>query len=413
MDIFPLTRRHIPPRLSSQYVKMPTIKTKQKYGALAVATGLLAINFWAWSLISPLANSYKAEFNLSATAVSALVAAPVLVGSLGRIPLGLLADRYGGQKMFALVCVLSGAAAGSLTLAGSYHALLAAAFGLGVAGASFAAGVPFINSWFPKRRRGLALGVYAVGNAGTAISGLTSTRLAHALGRSSLFYLIAIVLFAAGLAFWRFGKDGPSRRRSRSSNLRRLSAAVRWELTWKLAVLYALTFGAFVSLGLYLPVLLHQSYALSPTDAAARAAGFVLLATAMRPLGGWLSDRLSGLIVLRSVCLGIFLLGALAAYRPTLAPFGTISYLGLAAVLGIGNGAIFAVIGHRCPAGIAGTVTGLVGAAGGLGGYFPPLIMGISYQAFNSYTLALGLFAMAGLILFLSLRRLFGFSARY
>jgi NNP family nitrate/nitrite transporter-like MFS transporter len=177
--------------------------------------------------------------------------------------------------------------------------------------------------------------------------------------------------------------------------------------------LYALTFGAFVSLGLYLPVLLHQSYALNPTDAAARAAGFVLLATAMRPLGGWLSDRLSGLVVLRAVCLGIFLLAVLAAYRPTLAPLGTVSYLGLAAVLGIGNGAIFAVIGHRCPASFAGTVTGLVGAGGGLGGFFPPLIMGFSYQVFNSYTLALGLFALAGLALFLSLRRLFGFNAKY
>jgi NNP family nitrate/nitrite transporter-like MFS transporter len=392
---------------------MLKLRTRQKYAALAQVTGLLAVNFWAWSLISPLANSYKAEFNLSATSVSALVAAPILVGSLGRIPLGLLADRFGGQKLFALVCLLSSAAVGSLALAGSYHALLAAAFGLGVAGASFAAGVPFINSWFPKNQRGLALGIFAVGNAGTALSGLVTTRLADTLGKHNLFYLIALMLLITGLTFWRFGSDGPGRRSTRSSSLKRLSAAISWELTWKLSLLYALTFGAFVSLGLYLPVLLHQSYALDPTDAAARAAGFVLLATAMRPLGGWLSDRLSGLVVLRAVCLGIFLMAILAAYRPTLAPFGTVSYLGLAAVLGIGNGAIFAVIGHRCPANFAGTVTGLVGAAGGLGGYLPPFIMGFSYQVFNSYTLALGLFALAGLALFLSLRRLFGFSSRY
>lgn len=389
------------------------IYASQKYAALAAATGLLTINFWAWSLVSPLATAYKHELGLSPMDVSLLVAAPVLVGSLGRIPLGLLVDRFGGRKMISLVCVLAGVAVIGLAAASSYNALLMAGIGLGVAGASFAAGVPFVNSWFPKQQRGLALGIYAIGNAGTALSGLVTPRLATGMGRADLFRAIAVLLVAAGIAMWCYGHDSPAWRPARTGSLKRLQAALRWGLTWKLGLLYGLTFGAFVALGLYLPVLLNQTYGLSPADAAARAAGFVLLATLVRPVGGWLSDRLSGLVVVRAVCLVMFVLGALAALRPGLAPLGTLAYLGLATTLGIGNGAIFAVIGHRCPAAIAGTVAGLVGAAGGLGGYFPPLVMGLSYQLFGSYTAALGMFALASLGLFLGLYRLFGFSMKY
>ncbi len=385
----------------------------EKYVSLVTATGLLAVNFWAWSLISPLATSYKHAFELSPMAVSMLVAAPVLVGSLGRIPIGLLADHYGGRRLFAVVCMLAAAVVSSLIFVDSYNTLLAAAVGLGVAGASFAAGIPFITAWFPKRQRGFALGVYALGNAGTAVSGLMTPWMAETLGRQNMFLIIVVMLLISGAVTWVFGHESPSWRRAKGSGIKRLWAALEWELTWKLSLLYGLTFGAFVALGLYLPVLLNQSYGLTPADAAVRAAGFVVLATVVRPIGGWLSDRLSGLVVVRAVCLAMFILAAFAAMPLELVPFGTVAYLGLAAVLGIGNGAVFAIIGHRCPPTIIGAVTGIVGAAGGLGGYFPPLVMGISYQLFGSYAAALGLLALVSVGLFFSLRRLFGFTAKY
>ncbi len=394
-------------------MKTATTNHSRKFIALAAATSLLTLNFWAWSLISPLAVSYAKEFSLSPFMLSVLVAAPVMVGSLGRVPLGVLSDRYGGRRVLAVVCVAAAAAVAGLTVADSPPRLLTAAVALGVAGAAFAAGVPFVNAWFPKNQRGLALGMYAIGNAGTAVSGLLTPRLAGVLGRTQMFWLVAALLLAAGIAMGMFGRESPSWRRAKGSSFKRLWAALKWELTWKLSLLYALTFGAFVALGLYLPVLLNQSYGLSTADAAARAAGFVLLATLVRPLGGWLSDRLSGLVVIRTVCLIMAVLAVLAACKPELAPLGTVAYLGLAAALGIGNGAVFAIIGHRCPAAIVGTVTGLVGAAGGLGGYFPPLIMGLSYQLFGSYAAALGLFALASLGLFAGLRHLFGLSAKY
>jgi NNP family nitrate/nitrite transporter-like MFS transporter len=384
-----------------------------KYTALITATGLLTLNFWAWSLISPIGTAYATAFSLSPFMLSALVATPVIVGSLGRVPLGLLADRFGGGRILGLVCVASASVVLALTQVSNVPQLYLTAFALGIAGASFAAGVPLVNSWFKKRERGLALGLYALGNAGTAVSGLLTPRLATTIGRNQAFLVIAALLLIAGVLVLLFGREGPGWKRARGDSRQRLQQAFAWRLTWRLSLLYALSFGAFVALGLYLPVLLHQSYGLGMTDAAARAAGFVLLATLARPIGGWLSDRLSGLAVLRTVFLTIFGLAVLAAARPGLAPLGTIAYLGLAIVLGVGNGALFAVIGHRCEAKIVGTVTGIVGAAGGLGGFFPPLIMGLSYQLFRGYTAALLLLAVVSLIIFISLRRLFGYGTRY
>jgi NNP family nitrate/nitrite transporter-like MFS transporter len=384
-----------------------------KYAALFTATGLLAINFWAWSLLSPLATAYAGQWGLSSVALSLLVAAPVLVGSLARIPFGLLTDRYGGRTMFTIVCCTASVVVASLSLAGNYNTLLVAAFGLGVAGASFAVGVPFVNAWFPKHERGLALGIYAMGNAGTAVSGLVTTHLVAATSRTSVFCYIAILLLITGVAMAVWGQDSPHWQPTNVPATTRLKQAAAWKLTWKLSMLYAITFGAFVALGLYLPVLLNQSYGLSPADAASRAAGFVLLATLVRPLGGWLSDRMNGIIVLRIVFLAIFILATFSALKPSLAPMGTVIYLGLAATLGIGNGAIFAIIGHRCDTKLVGGVTGLVGAAGGLGGFFPPLLMGFSYQMFHSYSAALLLLAAVSLLVFIYSRPLLGTNDTY
>jgi NNP family nitrate/nitrite transporter-like MFS transporter len=233
------------------------------------------------------------------------------------------------------------------------------------------------------------------------------------VGRPHTFWLVAAVLAAAGAAMLLYGRDSPAWKPAKGSSWRRLKDALAWKMTWRLSLLYSITFGAFVALGLYLPVLLNQSYGLHPTDAAARAAGFVLLATLVRPIGGWLSDRMSGLAVIRSVFVVLCLLAVFAAVKPSLAPLGTVVYLGMAVTLGVGNGAIFAVIGHRCDPRKVGTVTGIVGAAGGIGGYFPPLLMGTSYQLFHSYTAALAALGIVSLLIALSLHRLFGYGSSY
>lgn len=378
---------------------MATRASDGRYWALAAATGLLLLNFWAWSLLSPLAPAYATELDLSPFAISALLATPVIVGSLGRLPLGVLTDKYGGRRIFAIICFLASLPSAYLAFAGSYAELAMAAFFLGIAGASFAVGVPFVNAWFPREKRGFALGLFAMGNAGTAISGLLTPRLSEHFSRPTTFLFVAVCLLLAGSFMWAKGRDAPSWKPTRKPMSASLREAAAWPQARKLAIIYAVTFGAFVALGLYLPILLKVVYHLEIADAGAKAAGFVVLATLARPVGGWLSDKVGGAAILRGVLIAAAGLAAIAALNPSLMPFGTIVYLSLAVALGLGNGAVFAVIGHLCDPKQVGSVTGIVGAAGGLGGFFPPLLMGASYQLFHSYTLALLLFTATCLIL--------------
>jgi NNP family nitrate/nitrite transporter-like MFS transporter len=180
----------------------------------------------------------------------------------------------------------------------------------------------------------------------------------------------------------------------------RFLAAARLPIARDLAVLYAITFGGFVAFGVYLPTFLKTVYGLGTTDAASRAAGFVVLATLARPVGGWLSDRVSGIKVLQWA-LGVVAAGAVVtAFQPHIV-LATVAFLVMAAALGLGNGAVFAFVGTGVPAASVGSVTGLVGAAGGLGGFLPPIVMGLVYQATGDYAIGLMLLsdvALAGLV---------------
>jgi NNP family nitrate/nitrite transporter-like MFS transporter len=368
--------------------------------ALTLATLGFAVNFWAWSLLSPLAPRYQELLRLSPLAVSVMVAVPVIVGSLRRIPLGALTDRYGGRIVFALLSFVAIAPVAFLAFTTAYPALLAGGLLLGLAGASFAVGVPFVNAWFPPERRGFALGIYGMGNVGTAISGFVTPRVASSAGRPWAFAIVAVGLGAFGVAFLLVGRDAPGRPRATEPFTARFAAALRLPVARDLAILYAITFGGFVAFGVYLPTFLKTAYKLSTTDAASRAAGFVLLATLARPVGGWLADRVSGVPVLLWA-LGVVAAGAIVtAFQPDIVP-ATVAFLAMAAALGLGNGAVFALVGRHVPAGQVGSVTGVVGAAGGLGGFLPPIVMGLVFQATGDYAIGLMLLsdvALAGLV---------------
>ena len=168
-------------------------------------------------------------------------------------------------------------------------------------------------------------------------------------------------------------------------------------MTWDLAAVYAVTFGAFVAFGVYLPVLLKVAYDLPATDAASRAAGFILLATLARPAGGWLSDKIGGKPVVRISLATIAVLAAYLALQPDLRVQTTAVYLALAAALGAANGAVFALVGKLVKAGSVGSVTGIIGAVGGLGGFLPPLVLGITYERTHSYAAALFMLAASAM----------------
>ena len=362
---------------------------------LALATIGFAVNFWAWALLSPLGPRFKELLDLSGSQQALLVAVPVIVGSVGRIPVGALTDRFGGRVMFPLVSVATIAPVLFLGLFGqhSYTALLVGGFFLGIAGTSFAIGVPFVNAWYPPHRRGFAIGVFGAGMGGTAISALTTVKLVKGVGEQAPFLITAVALAAYAVVAWLFLRDAPGRTVPSTPVLTRMAAAARLPIAWQAAVLYAVAFGGYVAFSVYLPAYLKTAYGLEQADAANRMAGFVVLAVLMRPVGGWLSDRVGPVPVLTAV-FGVVAVGAsVQALTPGLAPVGTLAFLTMAAALGAGSGATFALVARNAPPSQVGSVTGLVGAAGGLGGFVPPLVMGAVYGRTGSYGLGLALLA--------------------
>ena len=362
---------------------------------LALATVGFAVNFWAWALLSPLGPKFKDTLHLSPFTQALVVAVPVIVGSVGRIPVGALTDRLGGRVMFPLVSLATIVPVLYLGLSGhaSVAGLLAGGFFLGIGGTAFAVGVPFVNAWFPPQRRGLAIGVFGMGMGGTAISALTTVKLVTGHGTAAPFIITACALAAFALIAALVLRDAPGRRVPSGTMAGRLAATARLRVTWQAAALYAVAFGGYVAFSVYLPAYLKTAYGLAQADAANRMAGFVLLAVAMRPIGGWLADR-SGPVRVLTAGLAVVIAGAaVQAFTPSLAPLGTIAFLAMAAALGACSGAVFALVAMLAPAEAVGSVTGVVGAAGGLGGFVPPLVMGLVYGQFHNY--AVGLAALA------------------
>ncbi len=358
---------------------------------LVLATVGFAVNFWAWALLSPLGPMLKDTVHLTGFSQALVVAVPVVVGSLGRIPVGALTDRFGGRVMFPLVSFITIAPVLFLGYLGhsSLAALLIGGFFLGIAGTAFAVGVPFVNAWFPPNRRGLAVGVFGAGMGGTAISALTTVKLVDGIGFGTPFLLTAVALAGYGVIAALVLRDAPAAVGTTDSFLRRMILTARLSVTWRASLLYAVGFGGYVAFSVYLPTYLKNAYTLGQADASNKMAGFVLVAVLMRPIGGWLSDRLHPGRVL-AIAFGLVTVGAFVqSATPGLFPIGTIAFLSMAALLGAASGAVFALVAQQAPADRVGSVTGLVGAAGGLGGFIPPLIMGTIYDSLGRYTLGL------------------------
>ena len=376
---------------------------------LTLATIGFAVNFWAWALLSPLGPLFRENGTLgtlSESDVALLVAVPVIVGSLGRIVVGALTDRYGGRVMFPLVSAATIVPILFIAFAAqtSYSLLLVGGFFLGIAGTAFAVGVPFVNAWFPPERRGLAVGVFGAGMGGTAISALTTVKLYTNAGDKAPFLITAVILAVYAVVAWLLLRDAPGRTVPTTSLAARLSANLRLPITWQACILYAVAFGGYVAFSVYLPSYLKVAYGLTPADAANRMAGFVVVAVLMRPVGGWLSDRFGAIAVL-AVGYGVVVVGAaVASTTPLLEHVGTVAFLAMAAALGSGSGATFALVARVTEPARVGGVTGLVGAAGGLGGFVPPLVMGYIYGRTESYAIGLVLLAVtAALTLLLTL----------
>jgi nitrate/nitrite transporter NarK len=340
---------------------------------LAVATISFALSFAAWGLVGGLASVFSGLYELTASQTALLVAVPVLLGSLARLPMGILTDRFGGRGVFTALLVLSSLAAFLVPLTTSFGSLIAAAFLLGMAGSSFAVGAAFVSRWTPPARQGTALGIYGLGTLGQSAAVFGGPVIAARWGWQAVFYATSALLLAWAAAYLALARNPPGVARP-SSAAAMIAVLRRSPIAWLLGAFYFLTFGGFVAFSIYLPTLLKAQFGLEPADAGFRAAGFVVLATLMRPVGGWLADRIGGAQVLSWVFGGVALFALLLTW-PSMVPF-TVGALGCAMLLGLGNGAVFKLVPEHFPK-ETGTVTGLVGALGGLGGFFPPLLLGV------------------------------------
>ena len=379
----------------SHTVSAPT--GAQRTTALVMATLGFAVNFWAWSLLSPLGPIFVAEG--IATDASLLVAIPVLVGSLGRIVVGALTDRFGGRLMMPTVSLITIIPVLFIGFVGQYNylTLLVGGFFLGVGGTSFAIGVPYVNSWFPKERRGTATGIYGIGMGGTAIAAFTTVPLFEQ-GDLVPFIVTAAALLLYALAALLWMKNHPAWRPSEQNIGRQMAAVMKLPFTWQACYLYALSFGGYVAFSVYLPTYLMNAYSLEAGDAALRMAGFVVAAVIMRPVGGILSDKIGPIITLLGSYVIVLLCALSLATSPRLEGLGTVAFLLMAIGLGLGAGAVFALVAQVSEPSQVGSITGFVGAAGGLGGFVPPLLLGGLWAATQEYRWGLLLLAVATII---------------
>lgn len=363
---------------------------------LVLGTGAFALCFAVFGSLSAMMPVLKKQFHLTPLQASIAMAVPVLLGSLGRVPLGLLADRFGGRKVFLWTMVVSIAAALLMGQVHSYAQLMNFGFITGVALASFSVGVAFVSGWYSAERQGFALGVYGAGNVGQSLAAFGAPLLFPILGLRNTFWSFAGLLVIWSAIFLVLAKNPP--RCAPPKSLQQMLNPLSMRMSWALSFFYFLTFGGFVAMSIYLPMFLTEIFRLTPQDAGMRTAGFVLLATAMRPIGGWTADRFGGLKILFWVFPWVAGMAMLMTVE-RMAPF-TLGALGMAAGIGLGNGAVFKLVPEYFPESV-GAVTGLVGAMGGLGGFFPPLALGLIREQTGSFFwgfVLLAMFALACLL---------------
>ena len=369
---------------------------------LALGTGAFALCFAVFGTMSAMMPILSKQLHLTPVQKSIAVALPVLLGSLGRIPLGMLTDRFGGRSIFTFVMAASVVPAFLMGGVHDYHHLLVYGFLIGIGLASFSVGVGFVSGWYSAEKQGYALGVYGAGNIGQSLAAFGSPFIAAAFGVRWGFWTLGILLTIWIIVFAAGARNAPRKGAVKSLGdvLRPLSEGK----SWVLSLYYFLTFGGFVAMAIYLPIFLTDMFKLTPQDAGLRTAGFVVLATVMRPVGGILADKVGGTAILKWV---FPITAGMAVFLacPMMATF-TIGALGMAAAIGLGNGAVFKLVPEYFPNSV-GSVTGLVGAAGGLGGFFPPLVLGIIRQHMGSFTFGFVLLSVfsLGCLGVLALRR--------
>jgi len=358
------------------------------------------VSFMVWVLLGPLALFIAGDLQLTTVQKAILVAIPPLGGAFFRVILGVLSDAFGPKRVGVVSMALTFVPLALGCFAGtSFAQMIVVGALLGIAGASFAVSLPLASRWYPPERQGIAMGIAGAGNCGTVITALAAPRLAAHFGWHATMGLAMIPVAIAFFAFLFLAFDSPEQpaKKSLSEYVEVLSKAD----TWWFCFFYSITFGGFVGLSGYLGIFFHDQYDVDKVAVGSIVAFAAFMGSGLRPVGGYLSDRIGGIAVLRVVYVVVAAMAFMIATLPSKGMCELAVFVLLGA-LGTGNGAVFQIVPQRFRKEI-GVITGIVGAAGGVGGFYLPTLLGVlkaSTGTFASGWITFGLLALtaAGLL---------------
>lgn len=360
------------------------------------------LSFMVWVLLGPLAVQISTDLHLTPAQKGLMVATPLLAGALLRIVMGILVDHLKPKKagLIGQLIVISGLLWAWLGDLSQYQNLLALGVLLGVAGSAFAVALPLASRWYPPEHQGTALGIAGAGNSGTAFAALFAPTLAIMFGWQNVFGLCLIPMAIALVVYMIFAKDAPSAPPPKS--ISEYLLVLKDKDAWWFMFFYAVTFGGFSGLASSLTIYFNSQYGLSPVTAGYFTAACVFAGSVVRPMGGRLADRIGGIKSLS-------VMYSLAAVFLFIASTGLESAIGAVVIfvlamlaLGTGNGAVFQLVPQRFRKEI-GVMTGLVGMAGGIGGFYLASSMGYSKQLTGSYQVGLTIFASLAVLALIGL----------
>ncbi|WP_077624029.1 nitrate/nitrite transporter [Sediminibacillus massiliensis] len=365
---------------------------------LPLQTLNLVVGFMVWVLLSSLLSFILDDISITSQQAAWVTAIPVILGSILRIPMGYLTNLFGARMIFMISFILLIPPVYYLSIADSLADLLIGGLFIGIGGAVFSVGVTSLPKYYSKEKHGFVNGIYGAGNIGTAITAFAAPVIAAAIGWSATIQLYMILLGLFIVANFFLGDKQEVK--VQTPLLQQMKGVYKNEKLWLFCLFYFITFGSFVAFTVYLPNFLVANFGLDKVDAGLRTAGFIAVATFLRPVGGWLADRFQSLIILMFVFGGFTVAAMLLSFAPSITLY-TVGCMTIAIAAGIGNGVIFKLVPmyfHKQ----AGIANGIVAAMGGLGGFFPPLILSSLYSLTGHYAIgfmALSQVALASLIL--------------
>ncbi|PPD56685.1 MAG: MFS transporter [Methylotenera sp.] len=360
------------------------------------------LSFMVWVLLGPLAVQIATDLNLTPAQKGLMVATPVLAGALLRIVMGVLVDQIKPKNAGTIgqIIVIASLLIAWLHGLQTFQHTLMLGIGLGFAGAAFAVALPLASRWYPPEHQGTALGIAGAGNSGTVFAALFAPSLAVAYGWNNVFGLALIPLGIAFAIYLIFAKDSPETPAAKS--LSQYMAILKDKDAWWFMFFYSVTFGGFVGLASSLTIYFNDLYSLGPVVAGYCTAACVFAGSLVRPVGGMIADRIGGIRTLLTMYgIATLLLIIMSFGQPTY-QLALAIIIPVMAVLGMGNGAVFQLVPQRFRKEI-GVMTGLVGMAGGVGGFYLAASLGYIKQTTGNYQIGILIFAGLALLAMIGL----------